>query len=173
MSRRTRTFLPTRDTQLKPKVVKDVITRKQAKGITVKHRYDTRARDMPTIIQGQTVRVLLHPNNPDGTWTLGICIDQLSDRSYIVLVKGKKYRRNRKDILPVPEQLQQAHVKNKQTPLPDDDWDAGSVQDAPVDTDQQRTSEETVELPDGQALQHTRSRSNIRRPLRYTRDFVS
>ncbi|KAJ8386635.1 hypothetical protein AAFF_G00168670 [Aldrovandia affinis] len=61
MSRRTRTFLPTRDTQLKPKVVKDVITRKQTKGITVKHRYDTRDRDMPTIIQGQTVRVLQQP----------------------------------------------------------------------------------------------------------------
>lgn len=173
MSRRTRTFLPTRDTQLKPKVVNDVITRKQAKGITVKHCYDTRARDMPMIIQGQTVRVLLHPNKPDSTWTLGICIDQLSDRSYIVLVKGKKYRRNRKDIRPVPEQLQPAHVENKQTTLPDDDWDTERVQDAPVDTDQQSTSEETVELPNGQALQHTRSRSNIRRPLRYTRDFVS
>ena len=89
MSRRTRTLLPIRDTQLKPKMVQNVTESKQARGQTVKQHYDARARNMTALIHGQTVRVLLHPKDQDTRWSLGMCIDQLSERSYVVLLNGK------------------------------------------------------------------------------------
>ncbi|KAI4897681.1 hypothetical protein NFI96_029695 [Prochilodus magdalenae] len=125
MSRRTRSILPRRSVLLNPEVMKDVVAKKRVKGATVKHRYDLHARDLRPITQGQTVRVLLHPNHPDGTWVLGLCIDQLRDRSYVVLVNGKKYRRNRRDIRPVQEQL--TITPNHISPLLDDhdNWNTG------------------------------------------------
>ena len=102
MPRRTRTVLPIRETQLMPKGVQNVTESKQARGQTVKQHYDARARNMTALIHGQTVRVLLHPKDQDTRWSLGMCIDQLSERSYVVLVNGKKYHRNQKDICPGP-----------------------------------------------------------------------
>ena len=51
-------------TQLKPKVMQNVTESKQARGQTVKQHYDAQARNMTALIQGQTVRSLLHPKDP-------------------------------------------------------------------------------------------------------------
>ena len=59
-----------------PKGVQNVTESKQARGQTVKQHYDARARNMTAFIQGQTVRVLLHPKDQDTRWSLGMCIDQ-------------------------------------------------------------------------------------------------
>lgn len=74
------------------------------------------ACDMPNILQGQTVRVILHSNNLVSTWTLGICTDQLSDRSYEVLANGKKYSRNW-----LTEQLRIPPLIDHQTNMDEDD----------------------------------------------------
>lgn len=116
---------------------------KIAKQAAVKQRYDTTACDMPSIIQGQTVRVLLHPNNPTSTWVLGICIDQLSDRSYILLVKGKKYHCNRKVIRPMPEQLKVTLPADHPT-VNDDYWGTGEFSES---TAQQITNKEATVPP--------------------------
>lgn len=177
MSRRTRSFLPRRSVLLSPEVTKDVVAKKKVKGAAVKHRYDLHARDLRPITQGQTVRVLLHPNHPDSTWALGLCIDQLRDRSYVVLVNGKKYRRNRRDIRPVQEQL--TITPNFSSPLlDDDDWNTGGGMETPTDTtdiaaeDAPMSQPPSPNPPPPPPLQHTRTRSNIQRPARFTTDFI-
>lgn len=71
------------------------------------------------IMQGDTVRVFLQPNGPSRSWSLGICTNQLRDRSYEVLVRDKVYRRNRRHIRPVDETL----IMPSDSPLVEDDWD--------------------------------------------------
>ena len=158
MSRWTRTLLPIRDTQLKLKVVQNVTESKQARGQTVKQHYDARARNMTALLQGQM--------DQDTQWSLGMCIDQLSERSYVVLVNGKTYRRNRKDICPVPEKLEISPTGERTTL--DSDW----YPELSFETEQQVT--EGAVVPEGsqdaEGL-HTRTRSNIQKPLRY-KDYV-
>jgi len=115
-------LLPSKDLLLQPQVVQNVVTKKHRKGLISKHHSDAHAHDMPVIFQGETVRVLLQPNVPNSAWSLGICTDQKSDRSYEVLVHGNTYRRNRKHIRPVDQTLRPSPPK---TPEGDGDWGRG------------------------------------------------
>jgi hypothetical protein len=105
MSRRTRSLLPTAPKLLAPKVIGDVQAHKRADQDKSKHYYDQHAKHLPVIKQGQALRVLLSPHARDVTWSLGTCIGHVSARSYEVEVKGRKYRRKRKDIRPVQESI--------------------------------------------------------------------
>lgn len=172
LSRRTRTFLPSHASLLKPEVMQGVLPLKRAKGMVSKQHYDRHAHDMPPIIQGDTVRVLLRPNEPAGTWSLGICIDQLSDRSYEVLVRDKVYRRNRRHIRPVTESLLPMSSNNPL--MDDDDWDNVHM-DCIADGGEQvpeATDVPGVPNPGVLGLKHTRTRSNIKPPDRYAKDYV-
>jgi hypothetical protein len=92
-----------------------------------------------------------------------MCIDQLSERSYVVLLNGKTYRRNRKDICPVPEKLEISPT-GEHTTL-DSDW----YPEPSSETEQQVAG--GAVLPEGsqdtEGLQ-TRTRSNIRQGIVWT-----
>lgn len=99
---------------------------------------------MPNILQGQTVRVILHSNNLVSTWTLGICTDQLSDRSYEVLANGKKYSRNW-----LTEQLRIPPLIDHQTNMDEDDWRPWNQPANPAGGEQQAADMEAAPLPEG------------------------
>ena len=169
MSRRTRSVLPVQSALLQPRIMKEVIAKKQAKETRVKLHYDLSARDLPSITQGQTVRALIHHNSQEKNWVLGICIDQLSDRPYIVLVNGKKYRRNRRDIRPVQEQLRTTSSDHQST-IDDASWNTDDVAGAPANTIQPQADD--IPLPTNPTPQHTRTRQTIQRPARYSKRGV-
>lgn len=180
-SRRTRTLLPSHPSLLKPVVIQGVLPCKLARVTASKWRYDQHAHDKPMIMQGDTVRVLLRPNEPSRSWSLGICTNQLGDRSYEVLVQDKVYRHSRRHIRPVDETL----IMPSDSPLVEDDWDnsptdsrlehivgdrregASELERAPVLTDVP-SAPQSGHL----GLKQTRTRSNIKPPERYRKDFV-
>lgn len=109
-SRCTHTFVPSHVSLLKLKVMQVVLPLKQAKSMILKQHYNQHACDLLGITKGDTVQVLLQPSEPPGTWSLGVCTNQLSDRPYEVLVHGKVCRRNSRHTRQVTEPLMQSDV---------------------------------------------------------------
>jgi len=96
-SRRTRTQLPTSNKLLQPKVVRgvedEIIQRRQR----AKQQYDKTAKELPTLTDGQTVRI--QPVKHHGQWEKATVIKKVDARSYLVKVaNGRVYRRNRKHL---------------------------------------------------------------------------
>ncbi|MGH0185610.1 UNVERIFIED_CONTAM: hypothetical protein FKN15_018632 [Acipenser sinensis] len=184
MSRRTRTLLPTAQQLLKPKVVEDVTERKEIRQQKTKHYYNRQAKDMPELQEGQTIRALLTPNSKSNKWEPGICTKQISPRSYEVKVNGHTYRRNRKDIKPVNEQYKDI-IQRYTDDLPDARPDELPTDNLPDGRDQLPTATQTTEedsheqeqssekIPEQESikLKCTRTRSNIKPPLKYSKDF--
>ena len=123
------------------------------------------------IVQGQTVRILLHPNSSASAWTLGICTDQLRDRSYEVIVNGKQYGRNRKAIWPVTEQLR-IPANDHQTNMDEDDWGPWEEPAIQAGGEQQAADMEAAPPPQNITLRRTRTKVNTRAPVRYSKDYV-
>ena len=98
MGRRTRTLLPTSEKLLKPKLpshVKESLTKKR---MNEAHYYNRVAKPLPELKQGDVVRNMTEPNNPQNTWRKRICNKRVGARSYEVECEGKVYRRNRKHL---------------------------------------------------------------------------
>ena len=63
-----------------------------------KSYHDHKAQELPELEIGQEVRVAPYQNHP--TWEAGICVDKLSDWSYLLESNGQLIRRNREDVKP-------------------------------------------------------------------------
>ena len=94
MSRRTRTRLPTTSILLSPEVP-DVHGRIRRAKERQGFYYNRHAKNLPQIKPGQNVRMQL-PN--EVRWSVGICRKRLDNRSYLVEVNGRVYRRNRRHL---------------------------------------------------------------------------
>jgi len=96
-SRRTRTQLPTSSKLLKPKVASGVVDEITHRKHKTKQQYDRTAKELPPLVDGQTVRI--QPVKHKGQWEKATVIKKVSARSYIVKVdNGKTFRRNRKHL---------------------------------------------------------------------------
>ena len=98
MSRRTRTMIPTHRHLLLPQAVDpDQVVKalKQRQSVSKKN-YDKQGRDLPPLEAGDKVRI--RPNR-DREW----CKAEVLPRSYLLQdERGRVYRRNRKQIISVP-----------------------------------------------------------------------
>ena len=94
MSRRTRSILPISESLLLPSVVPDFKTKIEHKCRLTKQQHDKRAYNLPQLEIGQTIYVMPKAGQ-EHRWEKAIRKDNLSDRSNIVDVDGKSYRRNR------------------------------------------------------------------------------
>lgn len=98
-SRRTKTTIPTKIENLKPKIIDNVTEKIELRRRTSKLYYDRSARKLPKLDIGQEVIVRLKPElNND--WSQGIILEELADRSFLVKVGEKTYRRNEHHIKP-------------------------------------------------------------------------
>ena len=60
-----------------------------------KHCHDQNAKQLPSLVIGQPVRVKAHPQQPRSKWKPGVILENIPPRSYLVEVNGHTYRRNR------------------------------------------------------------------------------
>ena len=93
MSRRTRTFLPCKESLYKPEVQSRVAAQVVKKRKLGKCYRDFNARPLPSLLTGQPVKV--HPQQPRSDWKTGVMLKNVAPRNYIVEVNGRKYCRNR------------------------------------------------------------------------------
>lgn len=98
MSRRTKTRIPTAATLLQPEVSTAVTDKIHRKRQVAKSYHDRKVRELPDLDIGQEVQVA--PYQHHKTWETGVCVDKLSDRSYLLQSHGQLLRRNREDIKP-------------------------------------------------------------------------
>jgi hypothetical protein len=98
--RKTRSIIPAVQKQHEPQPLSDVqgkINRSRAKQ---KKLFDRGSRQLDELQVGDTVRMRLPGKK---IWSKGAVVKQPSDRSYIVRVNGKSYRRNRRQLILTPE----------------------------------------------------------------------
>ncbi|XP_055604633.1 uncharacterized protein K02A2.6-like [Uranotaenia lowii] len=101
-SRSTRCSVPTAAANLIPKVVENVPESIEKNRKLFKKQYDKQSRDLPILQSGSPVFVQL---NPDASklWSPGTVSSKLNDRSYLVNVGGKDYRRSLVNLKPRKE----------------------------------------------------------------------
>ena len=68
MSRRTRSFLPCKESLDKPEVQSAVTAQVMRKRQLAKHYPDQSAKQLPSLVTGQPVRVKAHPQQPRSGW---------------------------------------------------------------------------------------------------------
>ncbi|XP_011437820.3 retrovirus-related Pol polyprotein from transposon 297 [Magallana gigas] len=112
MSRRTRHSLPTAAALLEPNISTNTHEKIMRKRQLSKQQYDKHTKDLPELQIGQNVRMKKHPN--DKYWQFGTCTQSLGNRSYLIDLNGKAYRRNRREMRPTKE----AHDAERTDPLP-------------------------------------------------------
>ena len=100
MSRRTRTLVPVSSNLLYPEVIDGVSDSLELKRQKAKSYFDKNTKPLPELDIGEEVRV---SDKRRKTWQKGKCLEQLSDRSYLVQSDGEIVRRNREDIKPMPD----------------------------------------------------------------------
>lgn len=105
MSRRTRTQVPTATSLLYPRVISGVEEKIKRKRQTAKAYYDRTAKTLPDLQVGQEVKVA--PLHKSQIWKTGTCLQQLSDRSYLVQMDKEVVRRNRAAVKPAPQRSQE------------------------------------------------------------------
>ena len=100
MGRKLRTILPITSRQLKPSVPKERVVREKQRKFKKRNKknFDRRhkVRDLQPLQLGDTVWV--PENQSDGT-----VVEQLNTRLYMVRVQGGTIRRNRRDLIALPE----------------------------------------------------------------------
>ena len=95
MGRRTKTTLPTRETLLKSKLVKNVSSNLKEKRNAEKRFYDTNSRKLPQSRGGDDVRI-----RRGNIWEPGHVVKRSNaPRSFVVKSRNQLYRRNRRDLL--------------------------------------------------------------------------
>ena len=112
--RRCRTLLTIQRSRLIPKLANDVYRDKKIAKNAQMAQYNKSAHHLNPLVPGDAIRMKLPGQD---TWTLGECTKKLSKRSYVVLVQGHTYRRNRRHLRVVYENL----------PLPDSEpWEVSA-----------------------------------------------
>jgi len=101
MSRRTRTLLPTASSLLRPKVSAHSTEKLERKRQKAKFYHDRHVKQLPELEIGQEVRSA--PLRKNQTWKPAICVEKLSDRSYVVQAGSETLRRNRQFLRPAAE----------------------------------------------------------------------
>ena len=86
MSRRTRTFLPTTASLLRPTVNHSSVDSLQLKRQKATFYHVRHILELPELEIGPKVRVA--PLRKNQTWKQGTCTEKLSDRSYVVQLGG-------------------------------------------------------------------------------------
>ena len=133
MSRNLRSVLPATNSHLKPKVVKPykVVGQRSICQQRQKKYYDRTARPLKQLSSGQKA----HLQMPTGQWQ-PVKQKRPEDRSYIVETKdGGLYRRNIKQIIHHPSQLQKDGTDEVKTSQPNGDLVSQSPpKQHPVDT---------------------------------------
>ena len=135
-SRRCRTSLPMQRTMLKPQLVVDVPRERKAMKDAQRLQYNKSSHQLAPIAPGISIRMKL-PNQD--TWTLGECTQKLAKRSYLVIVNGQTYRRNRRALrvvnerpsLPERDTPMPLHSREASISLPPVDDNVPQIEDAP------------------------------------------
>ena len=135
-SRRCRTSLPMQRTMLKPQLVVDVPRERKAMKDAQRLQYNKSSHQLAPIAPGSSIRMKL-PNQD--TWTLGECTKKLAKRSYLVILNGQTYRRNRRALRvvnecpPLPERdtPMPLHSREASASLPPVDDNVPQSEDAP------------------------------------------
>lgn len=135
MSRRTRHSLPTAAALLEPTISTNTHEKIMRKRQLSKQQYDKHTKDLPELQIGQNVRMKKHPN--DKYWQFGTCTQSLGNRSYLIDLDGKSYRRNRREMRPTKE----AHDAERTDPLP------YKPEDDPLMITNERPQYESVKQP--------------------------
>ena len=68
-----------------------------------KHYFDQHTQELPKLDDGDAIRMRLPGEKK---WSLGQVIGDIGNRSYLVEVNGKQYRRNRRWLRATPEKLE-------------------------------------------------------------------
>ena len=116
MSRRTKTRIPTAAVLLQPEIPTAVTDKLQHKRQVAKSYHDRKAKDLPELEIGQDIRVA--PYQHHKTWEAGVCVDKLSDRSYLLESHGQILRRNREDLKPAMTSVEQPAAAEDPPPVP-------------------------------------------------------
>ena len=112
--RRCRTFLPIQRAMLSPQLAADVSRDRKKSKNAQSVQYNKSAHNLTPIAPGSAIRMKLPSQD---TWTLGECSKKLSNRSYLVLVDGQTYRRNRRALRAVNESAPQPECEIPKSPL--------------------------------------------------------
>ena len=101
--RRTRTLLPIPQNKLKPEVKAEINEKITASKRKQAHYYNRSARSLPDLKAGDHVRI--KPPGEDH-WVEAKCVAKAKEpRSYVVECRGRKYRRNRRQIRATAEKF--------------------------------------------------------------------
>ena len=113
LGRRCQTLMPTTATLLQPRFPIDgdkeaLLDQKRRQ----KSYFDRSAKSLPSLETDDTVQIRL----PGKEWSQGVCVKVHGCRSYSVKVNGKRYRRNRRQIIRVSGQEYENPVVERQSP---------------------------------------------------------
>ena len=84
MSRRTRSFLPCKESLYKPEVQSMVAAQVVKKRKLAKRCRDVNAKPLPNLVIGQPVRVKVQPLLPYSDWKSGVALKRVAPRGYLV-----------------------------------------------------------------------------------------
>ena len=175
MGRRTRTLLPTSAKLLKPKLpkpAKDLVTKKREKQA---HYYNRGAKRLKELKPGDIVRMKPDPKDRKKLWKKATCLQEVAPRSYEVDIEGKRYRRNRKDLVATRESPAiDSHVAEPDEPPLSDDQSQRVVDPVQLDTplpedtapERRETPQRPPEIPQPTERRSTSGRL-IRTPIRF------
>ncbi|XP_028411113.1 uncharacterized protein K02A2.6-like [Dendronephthya gigantea] len=114
LGRRCKTLLPTTTALLKPQALsrENVLKEGRAKQEKQAHYYNKSAKDLPTLEEGDVVRMRPFTMNKK-TWEKATVARRLDERSYEVETPAMNYRRNRVDLKRTDETYMTDDVNNE------------------------------------------------------------
>ena len=171
MSRRTRTTMPTAQTQLGPTVVQAVPEMIRKKRQQAKVHYDRAAKPLPSLQIGETVRLQPPPNTKE-PWSACICVGEAGTRSYLVQTTQGTYQRNRRFIR---KDLSQGATNEVVPTVPEEPLEeiGSTTQEIAkpgtlhVNTQETSASPQKNPSPASPVIKTTRSGRQVIRPARY------
>ncbi|KAL9976868.1 hypothetical protein ACROYT_G014206, partial [Oculina patagonica] len=155
-----------------PKPVKKLLTKKREKQA---HYYNRGAKRLKELKPGDIVRMKPDPKDRKKLWKKATCFQEVAPRSYEVVIEGKRYRRNRKDLIATQESPAiDSHVEETDESLPSDDQSQRVIDPVqpgtplPAHTTPERpgTPQRPPEIPQPSERRSTRGRL-IRTPIRF------
>lgn len=111
LNRRTRSGIPMSEEKYSPNVEEEVKERIVKSRQQAMYSYDRKTKPLPALEFGQPVYVKIKPS--DSNWQKGTVLDPVTDRSTVVEVAGRNYRRDNTCIEPAhpPDALQSDQVE--------------------------------------------------------------
>jgi hypothetical protein len=169
-SRHTRTTLPTSESVLKPKIVKNVSENLRKIRLQKKAYFDKTAKELPKLKPRDVIRVEM-----DGKFEKKGEVIQAANRprGYIVEVEGQRLERNRKHLRsvkepnqhPTTEEAAEQSEKNQMTPEPPEEHQ--QVPPEPPDVPRQAAPQAEPSTPTPKQQIKTRSGRIVKRNKKY------